>query len=166
MTVIRVMTGITVERRTVTFALGTTLGAKVCETNPTDCCVTASGSGDGSGSGAASGSGGVSTGCCSESIPEVLLVTVTNKTGDCTCLPDSFNLTLADEYWSNFAVEGTCGPVDFSLNCSNGIFGLHSTSCGLGRIPASVSCDPFEVTFTGLSCSGTCSGTFDFTITG
>lgn len=146
-----------------------------CLTDPLDCCDgSESGSGAQSGSGSGSGGGGgggdpVQTDCCANSVPNTLTVTVTNKTGTCTCLPDSFEIVSEGANWTVTLTE--CGSADFIIECissgsvSCGDFSIASTLCSSSSIPDSCSCDPFELVFNSVSFTGCCNGTAKLTVT-
>lgn len=93
----RRLVSITVERRLVTLLAGSEVGARVCITDPDNCCPT--GSGGGSGSGTGSSGGTVQTDCCSSPWPTLLYGTVTSLTGDWVGLPADLVLEYGETTW-------------------------------------------------------------------
>lgn len=130
----------------------------------------------------ATGSGGSATGiltqCCPNLIPLTLTLTISNRTGTCTCLPGSsieIPWNGSARLWQNLAIPTSCGgDVDYSIHCKyiahpegpgEHVWVLESTYCGLSEVADSVNCDPLELIWTGLSCLLRCSGTYDLTVT-
>lgn len=119
--------------------------------------------------GGAGGGSGVMTNCCMADIPTLLHVTVSSKTGTCTCLPNALTLTWNGSAWSAGGA-GTCTAPDVFLICSgstvNG-FLLYAPVAGItGGAPAAGStCSPFDLVFSSLSISGCCNGTATFHVT-
>ena len=108
----------------------------------------------------------VTVDCCVNPLPETLYATITDKTGDCTCLPNSFTLTWNGMMWANNSIATSCTfSMDFSLSCLLSTFSLMSTMCGTGANPNSAICSPLQLVWTGLTCPALCSGTFTITIT-
>lgn len=124
-----------------------------------------------------SGSGGnaptgVVVPCCDDPLPRTLYLTITNKTGTCSCLPDTITLTWDDDYqqWKYPGTYADCTDPDFTLVCSrfpSVHWELASTYLATGATtPNSVNCDPFEAVFTmNAASASTCTGSFTATVT-
>lgn len=132
------------------------------------------------------GGGGVSTTCCPGApTPETLTLSIVNKSGDCSCLPDSISLSYAGSFggvhiWSGGSSNAGCAGIpqlDWDLRCDSGAWELiTSTACdqSLGS-PDTATCpgDPvLYLSWVGYSFSVTggcptrpCTGTFDVIIT-
>lgn len=115
----------------------------------------------GSASSASSTSGGSGDGtCCGLTGSESLPATITNKTGTCSCVPDSTTYTGAGPLWGTPTGLGcvfpNCiGADSLYFTCSSGVW-THN----FGTL-VSVDCDPFQLVFD-ISAGG---GTFRVTIT-
>lgn len=115
---------------------------------------------------------GIATVCCpSDLVASLLFATISNKAGTCTCLPNGAtlsNVSLSPPTWHNLTIGTTCpgGNLDLTLQCQpSGIWLLSSTKCGISKTPTTVSCNPFSLSFIGLTCPGLCNSTFDITVT-
>lgn len=122
------------------------------------------------------GTGTIATLCCPGNLlEERLTVRVTNKTGDCTCLPDEFQITWdGSTYWTVDLTE--CGDSSnttrVSLSCNLGMWildvqpgvGLNGCIISSGGTPSSEGCDPFQLVFD-ISLTNCCTGDATFTIT-
>lgn len=166
---IDVVTGITVERRHTSLAMGSQLGAAFCETNPTDCC-SPGGSGSGSsgsgGSGSSGGGGTVTVPCCSNALPETLRATFSGALAALGTVTLTWNAGASQ--WG--ATTSGCGYTQVRLECVGGVWqfgglGIDPTD---GVTPLSLSpslhnpsatCDPLHLEFYG-SATGTCSGPY------
>lgn len=127
------------------------------------------------------GGGGVAppptilTSCCVNGINTTLTVVTSGKTGTCSCLPASFNISYNGSVWISATPLGTCGASLFNLRCIGGTgpqdFRLEAESCVTGpTAPNSWSCSPFQLVFSNVllqSISGVtcCDGRCSFTIT-
>lgn len=110
----------------------------------------------------------VSTSCCADPLPATLTATVTNKTGDCTCVSNSFTLTNSggSQWFPDSPPNGCDTSGCLYLECSGGTWSFSTDSCI--TTPAtlvSVSCDPFEVVFDVTAATDLCTGSFRVTIT-
>lgn len=115
-----------------------------------------------------SGGGTIPTDCCPDDlIPATLTVAVTDKTGDCTCLPDSFELTYTGGQWvGSILVCGVftmqprlaCNPGGASWNFSS------NQGCMFNKASAVWECNPFSVVFSNATITNCCTGTATFTI--
>ena len=106
--------------------------------------------------------------CCDEiGVPSTLTATISNKTGDCSCLPATVTLTWNGvSQWAG-AYAG-CGGCALALECIDGVWQLASASCTFVTSPASVSCFPLELVFNANNGGGgytNCTGTYTVTIT-
>ncbi len=110
----------------------------------------------------------VDTPCCRVDLPTVLDVTVTGKTGTCTCLPDSFIITwnVSTQKWESGPLCGTnvvtlkcigTTASEFQLETFGALFDLYSIAPG-------ASCDPLNLVFTGTLFT-ICVGDAVFTVT-
>ena len=124
-------------------------------------------------SGTGTGAGeGIVTGCCSNALPTTLTVTVTNKTGSCTCLPNSFTITWdGTGYWVSSAQVGCGGSTTFRMSCaapSSGCNGFRWSASGTCNIistaPTGCTCDPLSLVFD-ISSFLCCTGGAKFTVT-
>lgn len=109
--------------------------------------------------------------CCPDNpVPTNLTATVTNKTGNCVCLPDSGLLTWEEDnqVWRSptfdtCADEGVCY---FYLSCTAGVWRMDVASCYNPGTLVSESCDPFELVFdVDNAFQIACTGTFRITFT-
>lgn len=111
----------------------------------------------------------VITPCCPNGFPLVLMVSITNKLGGCTCLPDSFPVTWNGTEWRNDAAM--CGTGDqriFIFGC-DGVNFFIATAQGDTNVDSAV-CEPvFQAVKTRIiavdSGCGALGGTATFTIT-
>ncbi len=112
----------------------------------------------------------VDTPCCDVDIPTVLTVTVTNKTGTCTCLPDSFTITynVSSQKWESGPL---CGAQQFALSCAGSTaadFVAETVGAGLSDGYAlnvgTASCDPFNLDYL-ATLNVMCLGTATLTVT-
>lgn len=132
--------------------------------------------GSGSGSGSAAG---IETDCCEDTIPETLTLTITDKTGNLTCLPDTITLThegaLGPQQWSAASDsrfnDGDAGALN--IYCHNGVWkwtpvqltgacaaGLTLTTVDAASAEAdSGTCNPLEIVFSLDAHEGTATGT-------
>jgi len=170
---VKVVKHITVEKRTVTLALGSSIGAAACAVDPVGCCSSASGSGA-SGSGASGsnasgsgGSGGAGNECCSTGETPfgdsrgVTLANISNM----ACLHGATSAIsrAGPGPWTsvvNIPVCNPMGPLNLQLYCSEDVWTLNydfADSCvppGAATF-VSASCDPVELVFT-ISTGGGC----------
>ena len=113
--------------------------------------------------------GTIDTDCCSNLLPSTLTVTVSSKTGSCSCLPDSFTIAWDGTKWTT-TIPG-CSSADFNLQCTGmsacGNLRISSTGFVFGGVgpDGGCSCDPLSLVYTGVSLSGACTGSATFTIT-
>lgn len=127
----------------------------------------------------------VQTLCCcpGTEIPTTLVATISDKTGDCTCLPDEVILTYLGSSeidgimgeWQGDYAECDGGGCAINLKCMrdedlNCYWELGPASCAAGAVFMSElsSCDPLVLVFDlDNSIGGTtnCTGTFRVTIT-
>lgn len=124
------------------------------------CCGEGSGSGPGS-----SGPDEVLVACCPYPVPNAIEATITDKTGDCSCLPDSAILGyLGDGIWESDVYEDCGGTCYWRLSCIDGQWDVTIASCVGSFTVVSVDCEDFEVVVdvdnTGMS---NCTGTFRIT---
>lgn len=94
-----------------------------------------------------------------------LSVAITNKTGDCTCLPDTVTITWDDvDRWYNDYDEGC--PCAFNLLCEDGLFQITEASCAASPTLVSYTRFPFQLVFDVDNALGSqCTGTYRATIT-
>lgn len=112
--------------------------------------------------------------CCEEPIPITLYAHITNKTGDCTCMPDMITLTYLelgpdDHTW--FGAYNDCNAQDCEarLWCVSGGWTYGVPGCDQGGVEVSIVCSPFEAVFTVTNVgppSDNCNGSYTVTITG
>lgn len=131
-------------------------------------------------SGSLSGSGSLServlTPCCDTPVPTNLIALITNKTGNCACLPDEVAMTYAgisggSYNWASeqYPANPPCGPCVVSLECRpDGLGGsdwrADKASCAVFDTLVSVTCEPFEIVFDIDNTLGTnCQGTYRIT---
>ena len=112
----------------------------------------------------------VQTSCCPQAIPHELVATVTNKTGTCTCLPDSVSLSyngFAGGLHTWIGSYSQCGGCGMALSCDEAsLTWLYGTaSCDVGVTTVSVQCDPLVLVFDSNGTGLNCVGTFRVTIT-
>lgn len=91
----------------------------------------------------------IETSCCpSNLLPSILNVAITNKTGDCVCWPDFFQVTynVGTEKWE--ATLSECGGIDVQVYCDDfGIWHFESVACGAALTQGTFDCDPLLITF-------------------
>ncbi len=121
--------------------------------------------------------GPIVTECCpDDAVSQSLLGTITNKTGDCSCIEDSVSLAYDDieEVWYSAELEGGCGNAyRFRFFCTGpGCIWTFDDILMSPSVPTitlvSCSCDPFEVVLDVTVPAGppqTCTGSFRITIT-
>ena len=111
--------------------------------------------------------GGVQTDCCVETIPEVLLCTISGTTGACGCLPATVTLTHSGGWWTGSGSSGC--DIDLTLECVAGVWTLSSVGCVFSISgESSEVCSPLELVFSGVTLmenADCCNGTATFTIT-
>jgi hypothetical protein len=119
----------------------------------------------------------VAVGCCDGLVPALLKATFSNKTGTCTCLPDSMILSYSFglQEWLGTVGPGPCGgpSVVLVLSCTGTIctdwfLSSPDTSLSFSAHPDSAGChcNPLNLTFSGITAVGlNCSGSFTITIT-
>ena len=123
------------------------------------------------------GGGGTTVPCCENEVSGILIGTVTDRTGTCTCYSDTVHLT-SDAMFSWFGTlegaggaEGACSTgllIEIYCDPDDQLWYIDIAQCGLyGQAADTANCDPFELTWTDLSCmeSDLCEGTFDLTVT-
>lgn len=127
------------------------------------CC----GLGSGSGASSPGGDDEVLVSCCQEPVPEFLTAEITNKTGDCVCLPDTINLTYnGNGSWESPFYEDCTVPAQFILTCDQDTWVVELASYVGASTLVSAVCDPFEVIFDVDNAGMTqCTGTFRITFT-
>lgn len=109
--------------------------------------------------------------CCTNKIAKTLLVTVSDRTGTCTCIPDTFVLTWSDPNWNNSTVAtASCSRgTQINLSCDGSActsFRLDCTDFAAGSIyPTSCNCQPWQLVYANVQLTGLCAGTVTFTIT-
>lgn len=133
---------------------------------------TGSGSGGSTGSagstgstGSGGGGGGWATTCCPDrNLPSQLWATIANVSG-CSCLAGSYPLDHVTAPSPTWRYTGTtCGgkSLSITLACASGTTWSLAISCGAGDLPggsgAAESCNPLEITFSGLTFGDCCSG--------
>lgn len=130
--------------------------------------------------GIGSGSGGTPGACCCPGvdIPTTLTATISNKTGDCSCLPATVTLNylgsdpgggLAGQWYGSYAECSSCA-IDFKCitNDDGCEWQLGPSSCAASATLVSSSCNPFEMVFdvnNGVGGALNCTGTYRVTIT-
>jgi hypothetical protein len=106
--------------------------------------------------------------CSPVKLPDLLLATVTNKTGECTCMPDSLPLVFAGEgsgLWESPVYSSCAVDCQMALTCSgSGDWLMGVPGCDDGGAPVSTSDDPFELVFD-CTAYDQCSGTYRVTVT-
>lgn len=105
--------------------------------------------------------------CCNNEVPAILNVTVTGKTGTCTCLPNSFTLVYSASMSTGFPGWESptyCGTVSFRLRCTGGIWELAWDASDI-LLQFSAQCSPFQQVWN-LNTTSSCNGTAILTITG
>lgn len=109
------------------------------------------------------GNGVIATGCCPSSlIPLLLHVTVTNKTGGCSCVPDSFTIEYTgSSIWTS---PSLCTGPNITLACFGTTWSFQNASVGTGVLISS-NCNPFQLVFDVTGDPITCTGTWRATIT-
>jgi len=98
-------------------------------------------------------------------LPTTLHVSITNKTGACTCLPDSLALIWAGgTTWNN--PNDSCASPQFVLICQQvGVWQL-TVPTGIPANPSTHTCNPFLLVFNGFPFPSYClGGTATITIT-
>jgi hypothetical protein len=123
----------------------------------------------------ASGATHVLVPCCDVPVPKRLVALITNKTGNCDCLPDSVLVNYLEgglsHLWNGTYPQGDCiQACDANLECRpDGVGGdewrADIASCAVFDTLVSVTCDPFEAVFDidntlGAQCQGTYRITF------
>lgn len=137
--------------------------------------------GSGSGSGSGSGGGGIpASGCCppGTEIAATLTATISNKTGDCSCLPSTVTLNYLGSdpgggiigQWFGSYSECTSCAIDFKCITQPTGFAwfLGPSSCGAQVTLVSASCSPLVVIFdvdNALGGTTNCTGSYRVTIT-
>jgi hypothetical protein len=127
---------------------------------PASASGSASASASGSGSGSGSGSVvGIATACCELPVPLNLLGTVTDKTGQCVCIPDEILLVydglFTQGHTWGYDIDSDCGgdceDADPALVCDpdTGTWTFNTFAPEPGG-----SCGPFDFTFVVTSASG------------
>lgn len=149
---VRVLTGITVEFTTIDQATGEVI-RQWCETSPSDCCAATTGT-------ATSTAGDIVDAPC-QGIAALTWMTAdavfTNKTGDCTCLPDNGTITGADTDYCTIGTIGCPGNIELILQCVAGQYVLSTAAEGITITgPIGFSSSPFVIVFDisgyGLNC--------------
>lgn len=119
---------------------------------------------------------GTTVPCCVDPVGSTLRAKVTDKTGDCTCIPDTFAMELDEDSPGNVWIgdllsAGGCG-LEAHLTCnlagsSCADFDLSFPSCsGVSVIFNNVDCDcsPMSLEFNVTMAGDCCNGTFTVTI--
>lgn len=111
----------------------------------------------------------VTVNCCSNQIPDTLPVTVTSKTGTCTCLPDSFDLAWNGSVWSATLGGAPCDVNTFILRCDGATGGCNDFTFNSGVCSFSpdvgCTCDPLNLVFSNVNLTGcACTGTATFEV--
>lgn len=106
--------------------------------------------------------------CCGTSLPPVLTVTVTDKSGDMTAFPDTFNVTWDGSLWSISDVI-SCGetPKGFTIQCDTGgtAEDFLATALDNTAVDPGGSCDPLMLVWTAGEMTPDCTGSATFTVT-
>lgn len=114
----------------------------------------------------------IETECCPNPIPETLTVLITDKTGDCTCLPDSIEAVYRTG-GIGWEAKITCNGVtrDYRWDCADPALGpedfIFVPAADIAETsysPDEYSCNPFRLKFNNIDLSVHCSGTATFTI--
>lgn len=103
-------------------------------------------------------------------LPSILNVTVTNKTGDCTCLPDNFMITWDEMNSQWIATLDFCsgGLTGWTLSCDMGgtsISDFSVNSLSSSHPDPSSTLSPVNLIFSGNVLGLNCTGTATFTVT-
>ena len=107
--------------------------------------------------------GGISVGCTTALLGPLLRCRVSGKTGDCTCLPDTFLLGWDGSQWSSGSLSACGGAFAVALNCYAGqLWQLTGSVSQVSLLTQSS--DPFSLVFHAHQV-GVCSGEATFTIT-
>lgn len=125
----------------------------------------------------------IETECCEVPVPSILIVTVTNKTGECTCMPDSFTIYWDGTQWipgagipapaffpgcAGMGAAGGAGDYYGRLLCDGGTWTYGNATAEDSQVADSVTCEPaLELVFNNLQCTVCehCIGTYTLTIT-
>ncbi|MCI0459762.1 MAG: hypothetical protein L0Z62_22660 [Gemmataceae bacterium] len=118
------------------------------------------------------GEGGtVESDCSDELLPETLHATVSDKTGGCTCLPDSFELVWneSEGVWEKQAPLLCSGSFGAELECTESPVeppckGFSLTMAGVSQPPSTFECDPLDLLFE-MTLTAGCSGSANVRIT-
>lgn len=114
----------------------------------------------------------VTVSCCGVPVAGILYAHVTNKTGDCSCIPDTFRV-YNDGSSATWIVLDTPNGCDtfgcLYLECQSGTWSFSTDSCIVVPEPTpTVSCGPpLSIGFVGVTTDplGPCTGTFDIEFT-
>lgn len=119
----------------------------------------------------------IATNCCpSVDLPTTLVLTISDTTGTCSCLPSSVTLMWdagLQQWQGNIPVTGDCATADFVLDCAifpSANWVLSSTTLGFSTSfavnpPNTVECSPLLIVWNTITPALECAGTFKATIT-
>lgn len=111
----------------------------------------------------------VQVACCPDKLPEFLTATVTQKTGDCTCLPDNYLLhNPGGDQWSPVDPPNGCDEFGcLYLDCSalTSQWSFSTNSCVASWTLVSETCAPFQLVLDCVGAGPFCDGSFRVTIT-
>jgi hypothetical protein len=104
--------------------------------------------------------------CATNKVADILLATVTNKTGECTCMPDTLPLVYNpdDQHWTSAVYSDCQADCEMNLECLAGKWNMGTASCDTCGEPVSINDDPFELVFDCVA-ADQCTGTYRVTVT-
>jgi hypothetical protein len=103
----------------------------------------------------------IATSCCpGVLLGNVLFGRISNKTGNCVCMPDYVEMHYGGfgGSWAGDAL-GCSSPSSWTVHCKNDdTWAFNATNLAGDMPPVSVQCDPFELDYGTLDGSGVCGG--------
>ncbi len=133
---------LTVEYTNICLPAGATVGTPFCATPATDCCDSSSGAGP----------------CTSaQTDTRYTVATVSHKTGDCTCMPDTliYAGSPGTAPWESLWTTNTCpGNVEWKLYCTAGVWDLRCGGVSCTAVSAGAGILVFDSPDLGANCGG------------